>query len=41
MNKNSKNERSVGRKIGIDVVVGSMTFTMIVSVFAGLVAAMN
>ena len=41
MNKNSKNEQSVGRKIGIYVVVGIMTFTMIFSVFAGLVAAMN
>ena len=41
MNKNSKNEQSVGRKIGIYVIVGIMTFTMIFSVFAGLVAAMN
>ena len=41
LNKNSKNEQSVGRKIGIYVVVGIMTFTMIFSVFAGLVAAMN
>jgi threonine/homoserine/homoserine lactone efflux protein len=41
MKKSVKNEQSFGRKAAIYVVVGIMTFTMIFSVFAGLVAAIN
>ncbi len=37
----SKNNSSVKTKIGVYVVVGVITFTMIFSVFAGLIQAAN
>lgn len=39
--KGIKKEQSTGRKIATYVIVGVLTFTMIFSVFASLVAALN
>ncbi len=41
MKNNGKNEISIKRKIATYVVVGVIAFTMIFSVFAGLVAAIQ
>lgn len=41
MKNKSKDNVSVGKKVATYVVVGVITFTMIFSVFAGLVAAIQ
>lgn len=41
MKNKSTNQMSMKRKVSVYVVVGVITFTMIFSVFAGLVAAMQ
>ena len=41
MSKNVKKDQTIGRKVTTYIVVGVITFTMIFSVFAGLVAAIN
>ncbi len=40
-NSSQKKEQNFGRKVAVYIVVGVITFTMIFSVFAGLVAAIN
>lgn len=40
-NKNQKSSESIGRKVTTYVVVGIITFTMVFSVFATLIAAMK
>ena len=39
--KNKNNQVSATRKVATYVIVGILTFTMVFSVFAGLVAAMQ
>lgn len=41
MSKSVKKEQNVGRKVATYVVIGVITFTMIFSVFAGLISAIN
>ena len=41
MNSSTKNDISVKRKLATYVIIGVLTFTMIFSVFAGLVAAIS